>query len=187
MGQSAAADQPESASAATPIRSTAFLQTEFLIFPVSRGSIAICSVVVTLAAIGTAASAPVIWTGPTITVAKSTLNGDPTLEVNQDHLTNNVILTRGFSQGMFNIAQEHVGGRPWPVPNSIPSPKSGSLLLIAWSELAATSKLRGHGKKRRNQIGEIHALHTECDNSRCPGRHDNYRESCPRNVSPLEI
>jgi hypothetical protein len=50
-------------------------------------------------------AAPVVWTGPTITFSK--VGGtDPTLPANQDHLTDNVILTRGSSEGIYNIAKE---------------------------------------------------------------------------------
>jgi hypothetical protein len=49
--------------------------------------------------------AATIWTGPTITFSKAA-NADQTLPANQDKLTNNVILTRASTQGMFNIAQE---------------------------------------------------------------------------------
>jgi hypothetical protein len=49
--------------------------------------------------------AATVWTGPTITFSK-VANADQTLPANQDKLTNNVILTRASTQGMFNIAQE---------------------------------------------------------------------------------
>jgi hypothetical protein len=52
-----------------------------------------------------ASAAATVWTGPTITFSKAA-NADQTLPANQDKLTNNVILTRASSQGMFNIAQE---------------------------------------------------------------------------------
>jgi hypothetical protein len=82
--------------------------------PASRMSIALCSFVISsLALVESATSAPVIWTGPAITFTKNAENGDPTLEENQDHLTSNVILTRGFSQGMFNIAQEPSYDKPF--------------------------------------------------------------------------
>jgi hypothetical protein len=50
-------------------------------------------------------AAPIVWTGPTISFAKSS-GADPTLPQNQDFLTPQVILTRGSVQGIFNIALE---------------------------------------------------------------------------------
>lgn len=47
----------------------------------------------------------VIWTGPQITFTKSD-NVDWTLAQNQDFITENVIITRQNTQGIFNIAQE---------------------------------------------------------------------------------
>ena len=52
---------------------------------------------------GAAIAVPVVWTGPNTTFTKPGAN-DPTLAANQDRLTNNVWLTRGSSEGMFNIA-----------------------------------------------------------------------------------
>lgn len=52
-----------------------------------------------------AIAAPTIWTGPSLTFSKAS-NADPTLPANQDRLTNNVALTRGATQGMFNILAE---------------------------------------------------------------------------------
>lgn len=48
---------------------------------------------------------PLIWDGPKITFEK-TSGSDWTLEANQDFLTENVILTRKNTQGLFNIAKE---------------------------------------------------------------------------------
>ena len=49
---------------------------------------------------------PTIWTGPDTTFSKVG-SDDPTLAANQDRLTNNVWLTRGSIEGMFNIAPGH--------------------------------------------------------------------------------
>jgi hypothetical protein len=48
---------------------------------------------------------PIIWTGPAMTFTKSDW-ADWTQEPNQDHLTENVWLTRADSQGLFNIRTE---------------------------------------------------------------------------------
>ena len=50
-----------------------------------------------------ASAVPVIWTGPNTSFSK-TGSDDPTLPANQDRLTDNVWLTRGEVQGLFNIA-----------------------------------------------------------------------------------
>src|SRR5689334_9451276 len=52
-----------------------------------------------------------VWTGLTKSFTKA-FGADPTLPANQDRLTTNVVLTRGLSGGLFNIAAEsfYVGG-----------------------------------------------------------------------------
>jgi Dockerin type I domain len=52
---------------------------------------------------GLATAAPTIWTGPDLTFSKAA-SADPTAAANQDHLTDNVSITRGGSQGIFNAA-----------------------------------------------------------------------------------
>jgi len=52
-------------------------------------------------------SAQTIWTGQKITFAKAN-SADWTLRSNQDSITNNVILTRATTKGIFNIAKESV-------------------------------------------------------------------------------
>lgn len=70
-----------------------------------------------LIAVGTvavqAAAAPAVWDGPTISFSKPG-GADHTLPAHQDHLTSSVALTRGNSQGMFNILQEsgYTGASP---------------------------------------------------------------------------
>jgi len=59
-----------------------------------------------LARVQSAGAAPVVWTGPNVTFTKSG-TADPTLAANQDRITNNVWLTRGSMEGMFNIAPGH--------------------------------------------------------------------------------
>ncbi len=70
---------------------------------VSRG-IAACLIVTSTVAVQ-AVAAPTVWDGPTISFSKAG-GADHTLLTHQDHLTPNVALTRGSSQGMFNILQE---------------------------------------------------------------------------------
>jgi Dockerin type I domain len=68
-----------------------------------------CSFVLFGACVCFASSAdalPVIWTGPSTTFSKIGTD-DPTLAANQDRLSPNVWLTRGSSEGMFNIAPGH--------------------------------------------------------------------------------
>lgn len=56
-----------------------------------------------LAAVAPAAT--VVWNGAPYTFIKNAFT-DPTLAINQDRLTDNVWLTRGSSQGLFNIKAE---------------------------------------------------------------------------------
>ncbi len=56
-------------------------------------------------------AAPFVWTGPTITFTKTGADtADTTDPLNQDRLTDNVWLTRGAVEGMFNIAPGHEDG-----------------------------------------------------------------------------
>ena len=55
--------------------------------------------------IGATASAAVVFTGLDVDFTKAA-NADPTLPENQDRITDNVWLTRGSIEGLFNIAQE---------------------------------------------------------------------------------
>jgi hypothetical protein len=54
----------------------------------------------------TAIAIPVVWTGLNTTFSKVGAD-DPTLPASQDRLTDNVWLTRGSMEGMFNIAPGH--------------------------------------------------------------------------------
>lgn len=51
------------------------------------------------------AEAATVWNGPKIIFTKAS-GADPKLAANQDRLTSNVWLTRGSSQGIYNIARE---------------------------------------------------------------------------------
>lgn len=55
--------------------------------------------------ISASAIKPNIWDGPNVTFTKIS-GSDWTLPANQDHLTDNVILTRKNNQGLYNIAKE---------------------------------------------------------------------------------
>ena len=50
-------------------------------------------------------NAQTIWNGPNITFTKAPL-ADPTLQENQDRITDDVWITRGNSQGLFNASKE---------------------------------------------------------------------------------
>ena len=52
------------------------------------------------------AHAATVWNGPTITFSNGPA-ANPTLPQNQDHLTPNVWITRGSTEGIFNIAKEN--------------------------------------------------------------------------------
>jgi hypothetical protein len=58
---------------------------------------------VSMSWVGNADADPVVWTGPTVTFSKMG-EDDPTLPQYQDRLTDNVWLSRGSIEGMFNIA-----------------------------------------------------------------------------------
>jgi hypothetical protein len=52
-----------------------------------------------------AQAVPTVWSGPTVIFTKTGANtADTTNPLNQDRLTGNVWLTRGSSQGIFNVA-----------------------------------------------------------------------------------
>jgi hypothetical protein len=57
----------------------------------------------------TARAVPVVWTGSSLAYSKLG-SADPNLPGNQDRLTDNVWLTRGEQEGMFNIAPGHETG-----------------------------------------------------------------------------
>ena len=72
-----------------------------------RRSISALSVFLLVAA--TATADPVIWTGSSTSFSKDG-SANPTLASSQDRLTNNVWLTRGSTQGLYNIAPNHETG-----------------------------------------------------------------------------
>jgi hypothetical protein len=64
------------------------------------------SILLLCAALPSAASAaPVVWNGPVFVFSKAS-GADWTLPGSQDRITDNVVLTRGSTQGIFNIALE---------------------------------------------------------------------------------
>src|SRR5262245_28308551 len=52
-----------------------------------------------------AAGTPIVWIGPTTSFTKLS-TADPSLPANQDHLTAPVVLTRGATQGIYNLVEE---------------------------------------------------------------------------------
>ena len=80
-----------------------FLQVKsFLPMKIIILSLTILGVLLTL---GREVFAATIWSGPIITFSKANF-ANPTLPQNQDRITSNVWITRGNTQGIFNIAQE---------------------------------------------------------------------------------
>jgi len=68
----------------------------------------VLSLPVALNLTGDADAAPIVWSGPTITFTKTGADtADTTDPLNQDRMTDNVWLTRGAIEGMFNIAPDH--------------------------------------------------------------------------------
>jgi hypothetical protein len=67
--------------------------------------IARCAVILALLAGFVSTASAEVWTGPTMTFAK-TGSDDPTLPENQDQLTPNVAITRQSSGGLFNAVTE---------------------------------------------------------------------------------
>jgi len=75
----------------------------------------LCLVSLWLLAVPSSALATTVWSGPTISFSK-VASADPTLEANQDRITDAVWITRGISGGgIFNAATEELflrGGSP---------------------------------------------------------------------------
>jgi hypothetical protein len=71
---------------------------------VSRASVAVWLYLVSICVVVEQTSAaPVVWSGATLTFSKAS-GADPLLPANQDHLTDNVRLTRNDTQGLLNAA-----------------------------------------------------------------------------------
>ena len=64
-----------------------------------------CLAIVCLFAAPASALATTIWSGPEIAFSKAAF-ADPTLEANQDRMTDSVSLTRATSQGIYNAHSE---------------------------------------------------------------------------------
>jgi hypothetical protein len=101
-----------------------------------------------------ARAVPTVWSGPTITFNKT--GSDPTDTsdpLNQDRLTDNVWLTRGGEQGMFNIAPGHEenyirytspADTQWAT--SVMSANTGKTIAAAnWAELSFTDWAPSYG------------------------------------------
>ncbi|HVT28127.1 MAG TPA: dockerin type I domain-containing protein [Lacipirellulaceae bacterium] len=99
-----------------------------------------------------AQGAPIIWTGPTITFSKSGAD-DPTLAANQDRLTDHVWITRGSSQGIYNIEQETGFDRPGltsPIDTAwatsvVPANAGKTIAASNWQQLAFTDWTHSFG------------------------------------------
>lgn len=87
---------------------------------------------------GSPAGAVEVWSGRTFSFTKADF-ADWTQEVNQDHITNAVSLTRKDTQGLFNIAVEpgFVIGSPtgteWATGNAV---DHGTLTFLPWRDWA---------------------------------------------------
>jgi hypothetical protein len=64
----------------------------------------LCAVAISIISTG-AARAQTVWNGPPISFSQPS-GADPNLPINQDRMTPNVWITRGTSQGIYNIEQE---------------------------------------------------------------------------------
>ncbi|HEX5471643.1 MAG TPA: dockerin type I repeat-containing protein [Lacipirellulaceae bacterium] len=99
-----------------------------------------------------AQAAPIVWTGPTLTFSKSGAN-DPSLAANQDRLTDHVWITRGFSEGIYNIEQEAGFDRPGltsPVDTAwatsvIPANAGKTISASNWQQLSFTDWTHSFG------------------------------------------
>jgi hypothetical protein len=101
--------------------------------------------------------AQTIWNGPTISFAKVAF-GDPGDAANQDRLTDNVWLTRGVNQGIFNAATEssYSGSSPadteWAYGTTA---DIGSLSFDSWVDW--------HGGNPGSSVGQDAVLHLISD------------------------
>jgi hypothetical protein len=97
---------------------------------------------------------PTVWSGPTMTFAKSGIDPvDTTDPLNQDRLTDNVWLTRAGEQGMFNIAPGHEdyytrytspADTKWAT--SVMSANTGKTIAAAnWAQLSFTDWAPSYG------------------------------------------
>ena len=105
---------------------------------------------------------PTIWTGPTIAFSKLGF-ADPLLPQNQDRLTDNVWLTRGSSEGMFNIApgnepnyQRYTSPADTRWATSVIPANAGKTISAAnFSQLSFTTWAAAYGGPGPSLIGNI--------------------------------
>src|SRR5690606_34120503 len=101
---------------------------------------------------------PFIWDGPKIIVEKLS-NTDWTQAENQDFLTENVIITRGNNQGLFNIANE-------PTYNHYSSPTGTEWALGTTADFGAlnfSSWVNTIGWDPRRSVGQDYVVHLISD------------------------
>ncbi len=102
-----------------------------LIFFITVTSLSVCSRV----------QAQTIWTGPTITFTKAA-GTDPTMAANQDRITDNVWITRGINQGIYNAKIEGAyssfsspADTEWAFPFNNPLASPADLTATNWAAL----------------------------------------------------
>jgi hypothetical protein len=122
-------------------------------------SFSACLIAVGIAATQTIA-APTVWDGPTISFSKAG-GADHTLPANQDHLTSDVALTRGNSQGMFNILHEsgYTGASPtdteWATALNNPGDE---ISATNWAALDFTTWVAAYGNSTSANILNYNAV-----------------------------
>jgi hypothetical protein len=101
-----------------------------------------------------AVAAPTIWGGPTTTFSKPS-GADPALPIHQDMLTPSVALTRGLSQGMFNIRAEAAFSTSSPLgtlwATNINNP-GDTIAATNWAALEFTTWTAAYGGSIANNI-----------------------------------
>ena len=93
-------------------------------------------------------AAPLVYTGHTVVFSKAPF-ADFTLPANQDYILNDIIITRGETMGIYNIAQEIAfafnvspAGTAWAFPNNNPL---ATLSASNWSALTFADWLTANG------------------------------------------
>jgi hypothetical protein len=109
---------------------------------------------VTLELARDAHAVPTVWSGPTITFSKTGADpGDTTDPLNQDRMTDNVWLTRGGSEGMFNVAPgredaytRYTSPADTQWATSVMSANTGKTIAAAnWAQLSFTDWAPSYG------------------------------------------
>jgi photosystem II stability/assembly factor-like uncharacterized protein len=94
-----------------------------------------------------------IWTGNPLTFTKAAY-ANTNLEANQDRLTDNVWLTRGSNQGLFNIAQQGSYSNPGPLDTEWAYGTTADI-----DSLTFQSWLDWHGRNPPSAVGRDAVLH----------------------------